>query len=90
MQVEPPTPPAALLVLAGAFATWRSVWESEGFAPIARAWTQRAHGLGQTCVARLSTETVEGVAEGLDDGGALRLRTSNGAVRLITAGDVFF
>jgi BirA family biotin operon repressor/biotin-[acetyl-CoA-carboxylase] ligase len=86
----PPSPPAALEVLAGAFAAWRSVWQREGFAPIARAWTQRAHGLGERCTARLSTETVEGVAEGLDDGGALRLRTSDGAVRLITAGDVFF
>jgi BirA family biotin operon repressor/biotin-[acetyl-CoA-carboxylase] ligase len=41
-------------------------------------------------VARLSDETVEGIAEGLDGDGALRLRTASGEVRRITAGDVFF
>jgi BirA family biotin operon repressor/biotin-[acetyl-CoA-carboxylase] ligase len=40
-------------------------------------------------VARLPGETVEGVAEGLDPDGALRLRTAGG-LRRITAGDVFF
>ena len=32
----------------------------------------------------------DGVAEGLDADGALRLRTASGVVRRITAGDVFF
>ena len=50
----------------------------------------RAHGLGTPCVARLPAETVVGIAEGLDDDGALRLRLADGIVRRITAGDVFF
>jgi BirA family biotin operon repressor/biotin-[acetyl-CoA-carboxylase] ligase len=40
-------------------------------------------------VARLEGETVEGVAEGLEPDGALRLRLASGVVRRITAGDVF-
>ncbi|MGI9169701.1 MAG: biotin--[acetyl-CoA-carboxylase] ligase, partial [Caulobacteraceae bacterium] len=56
----------------------------------AEAWTARAHGLGQACTARLAAETIEGIAEGLDGDGALRLRTAAGEVRRITAGDVFF
>ena len=66
------------------------LFRSLGFAPIAEAWTTRAHGLGETCTARLPTESVTGVAEGLDPDGALRLRTAAGQVRRITAGDVFF
>ena len=45
---------------------------------------------GQTCVVRLDRETFDGVAEGLDPDGALRLRTAGGELRRIHAGDVFF
>jgi len=86
----PPSPLEALGVLAEAFAGWQELWERRGFAPIAEAWTLRAHGLGQPCEARLPSETINGVAEGLDADGALRLRTPSGVVRRITAGDVFF
>lgn len=90
MTAPPPKPLEALTLLAGAFERWRRLWETAGFAPIAEAWTRRAHGLGETCVARLGAETLEGVAEGLDPDGALRLRLPDGMLRRITAGDVFF
>ncbi|MDB5480346.1 MAG: biotin--protein ligase [Caulobacteraceae bacterium] len=90
MDGPPPPPREAVLRLAAAMESWRGIWEASGFAPIAEAWTRRAHGLGGPCVAHLSNETVSGVAEGLDTDGALRLRLENGAVRRITAGDVFF
>ena len=90
MQGIPPPPIQALSELAAHFERWRDIWARQGFAPIADAWTARAHGLGQPCTARLADETVAGVAEGLDADGALRLRTAGGAVRRITAGDVFF
>lgn len=87
-----PTPGAheALDILAASFAGWLGLWNAQGFAAIAEAWTARAYGLGEPCIARLSAETVEGIAEGLDVDGALRLRRADGAVRRITAGDVFF
>jgi BirA family biotin operon repressor/biotin-[acetyl-CoA-carboxylase] ligase len=90
MRAPPPAPLDALTVLAEAFERWRGLWERLGFAPIAEAWTAKAHGLGETCTARLPGETIQGVAEGLDGDGALRLRTAPGVVRRITAGDVFF
>jgi BirA family biotin operon repressor/biotin-[acetyl-CoA-carboxylase] ligase len=86
----PPSPGQALDRLSEAFAGWLGAWESKGFSAIAEAWTVRAQGLGSPCVARLGSETVEGVAEGLDVDGALRLRLADGAIRRITAGDVFF
>jgi BirA family biotin operon repressor/biotin-[acetyl-CoA-carboxylase] ligase len=90
MPGPPPQPLEALQVLAESFERWRELWELLGFPPIAEAWTARAHGLGAPCTARLPHETIEGVAEGLDVDGALRLRTATGVVRRITAGDVFF
>ena len=90
MRGPPPKPLEALPVLAEAFERWRTLWDSAGFPAIADAWTQRAHGLGERCTARLAHETLEGIAEGLDGDGALRLRLADGVVRRITAGDVFF
>lgn len=85
-----PTLDEALPVLAEAWAGWMTRRESLGFEVIRDAWTRRAHGLSAPAVARLGHETVEGVAEGLADDGALRLRLADGSLRLISAGDVFF
>jgi BirA family biotin operon repressor/biotin-[acetyl-CoA-carboxylase] ligase len=85
-----PRPVEALNILAARFEVWRSLWEAQGFAAVAQAWTGRAHGLGEACEAHLPGRTLKGVAEGLDFDGALRLRLDGGAVERITAGDVFF
>lgn len=90
MAAPPPKPLDALEILAGRFEAWRKVWEAEGFAPLAEAWTQRAYGLGEACEARLPNRTLKGLALGLDLDGALRLRLDDGRVERITAGDVFF
>lgn len=85
-----PSMEQALAGLAFSFAEWQAVWEKQGFAAIAEAWTNRAYRLGERAQARLANETVSGVAEGLDADGALSLRLDNGTVRKISAGDVFF
>jgi BirA family biotin operon repressor/biotin-[acetyl-CoA-carboxylase] ligase len=90
MAGPPPSPLDALEVLAARFEAWRGLWASQGFAPIARAWTERALGLGARCEARLPNRTLSGIAEGMDEDGALRLRLDDGALERITAGDVFF
>lgn len=90
MAAPPPAPRAALDILAARFEHWRALWTARGFGPIATAWTERAHGLGASCEARLPNQTHRGVAEGLDPDGALRLRLDDGAILRITAGDVFF
>lgn len=90
MTAPPPPPSIALDILAARFAHWQSVWQDQGFAPIARAWTLRAHGLGEACEARLPNQTHRGIADGLDPDGALRLRLADGVILRITAGDVFF
>ena len=86
----PPSPQRALERLAAALEEWMTVWREIGFPVIATAWSERAYGLGHACEARLPAETVTGTAEGLDADGALRLRLTDGSIRRITAGDVFF
>jgi BirA family biotin operon repressor/biotin-[acetyl-CoA-carboxylase] ligase len=87
-----PSPDSALAMagLASAFDDWLAVWERQPFAAIVDAWTARAYGLGEAATARLPTETVHGIAEGLDADGSLRLKAADGSIRRITAGDVFF
>ena len=85
----PPEALVALQTLAAAFARHAAAWETQGFAPVRRAWLGRAYGLGRPCAARLERETVEGIAEDLDATGALIVRLADGSRRAITAGDVF-
>ncbi len=85
-----PDPALFLESLAESFARWLARWREEGLAPIRLRWLAGAHPPGTA----LSTHTasgawVEGVFDGLDDGGALRLRLADGSSRIIHAGDVF-
>ena len=86
----PPPVEAAAEILAEAFADWMERWRTLGFQVVLDAWSQRAAGLNGPCTARLGHETVSGVADGVAADGALRLRTADGSLRLISAGDVFF
>lgn len=84
------SPEAAVEILADRFEHWLQVWDRDGFAFVREAWLARAWGLGETCTARLSDETVEGVFADLGADGSLRLDLKDGTRRFISAGDVFF
>ena len=84
-----PTPAALLDALAPAFSHWRAIWAQNGFAPIRTAWLARAAGLGGRIVARLGSESPEGVFTGLADDGALLMQLDDGRTRAIHAGEVF-
>ena len=84
-----PTPAAVLDELAAAFAHWRGQWEAHGFPPIRAAWLARAAGVGSRIVARLGSDSPEGIFTGLADDGALLMQLDDGAVRAIHAGEVF-
>ena len=85
----PPSPEAALSVLAAAFARHAARFEAEGFGPIRDAWLARAFRLGQPIEARLPGETVRGRFADLDATGALVLHVAGGE-RRIPAADVHF
>jgi BirA family biotin operon repressor/biotin-[acetyl-CoA-carboxylase] ligase len=85
-----PAPDLFLEALTQSFARWLARWRDEGLDPVRLRWLAGAHPPGTA----LSTHTasgawVEGVFDGLDEGGALRLRLTDGSSQVIHAGDVF-
>ncbi len=60
-----------------------------GFAGIRAEWLARALGLGQPIRVRLSNREMIGRFEAIDDAGQLMLRTPDGGVEAVAAGDVF-
>lgn len=75
--------------LATSMANWISLWRTQGFAPIRRAWLEKAKGRGQEITVHLGDEEICGRFVDLDDTGALKLDVG-GEIRQIVAGDVFF
>jgi BirA family transcriptional regulator, biotin operon repressor / biotin---[acetyl-CoA-carboxylase] ligase len=85
-----PDPAIFLEYLAEAFAHSVALWRSEGLAPILAQWQAHAHPVGAALKVNLPDgERLDGLYEGLNADGALRLRLADGAVRVIHAGDVF-
>ena len=65
-------------------------WDrGRGFAAIRSAWLARAMGLGDVIRVSLPDRELQGRFESLDDAGRLLLRQENGALKAITAGDIF-
>lgn len=80
-----PDPATFAETLAEIFARWLARWRGEGIATVRRHWLAAAHSVGSA----LSTTEGEGLFDGLDEQGALRLRLADGTTRVIHAGDVF-
>ncbi|HAL07916.1 MAG TPA: biotin--[acetyl-CoA-carboxylase] ligase [Brevundimonas sp.] len=76
--------------LAETFDAWLERWTRLGFQPVLDAWVARTPGLFGPCTARLSHETLSGIADGVEADGALRLKLPDGSLRVISAGDVSF
>lgn len=88
--VSPPPGPGAFAALLDAhFWTHYKQWVREGFAPARAAWLARATGVGSEITVRLPAEEAKGVFDGVDETGALILRSGAGT-RTIAAGEVFF
>jgi BirA family biotin operon repressor/biotin-[acetyl-CoA-carboxylase] ligase len=67
---------------------WLEVHADRGFAPVRAAWREMSSTLGQQVLVQTGERELQGVAEDIDDSGALILRTANGAAERIVAGDV--
>ncbi len=83
------TPEAFLDLLAPAYAHHETQFVTYGFAPIRRAWLDRAAKLGATVTARTARDTYQGTYETVDADGNLILLTAQGR-REIAAAEVFF
>lgn len=71
------------------FQQWYQRLLRQGFAPIRAAWLNAAQGVGELVTVRLANENFSGTMLDLDMDGAL-LVDCGGAIRRVTAGDVFF
>ncbi|NUT00053.1 MAG: biotin--[acetyl-CoA-carboxylase] ligase [Sphingomonas sp.] len=81
-------PQAFAPLLAGSFARILSLWRSSEPEAFARAWQQRAHPVGTRLTVHSGDgEKVNGVFDGIEADGALRLRRGD-EVSIIRAGDV--
>jgi BirA family biotin operon repressor/biotin-[acetyl-CoA-carboxylase] ligase len=60
-----------------------------GFSGMRMAWLSRALGVGELIRVRLSDREMTGCFEAIDDAGQLILRTPDGVVESVAAGDVF-
>lgn len=83
------SPEDFLDLLAPAFARWLSTVETYGFGPIRNAWLARAARLGEEIIARTGKTESRGIFEGIDETGALILKTPAGR-QILPAADVFF
>lgn len=67
---------------------WCERYVAEGAAPVVAAWKQRARLFGREVTVSGGREPVRGVAEDLDEDGALILRRPDGSAARVLAGEV--
>jgi BirA family transcriptional regulator, biotin operon repressor / biotin---[acetyl-CoA-carboxylase] ligase len=85
-----PDPHDFLETLADGIARWLARWRGEGVGIVVNRWQNLAHPIGTALSIVLPDgEKLEGLYQGLDREGALKLRLAHGTVRAIHAGDVF-
>jgi len=76
--------------LSGAMLDRLGQWaRGDGFGAIRADWLGRATGVGTTIAVRLPDRTLTGVFEDIDAAGRLMLKSPDGALVAVTAGEVF-
>lgn len=66
---------------------WTDRWIEEGFAPVRAAWRALSSTLGEEVLVRSEGSELRGVAEDIDESGALLVRV-DGSLERVLAGDV--
>jgi BirA family transcriptional regulator, biotin operon repressor / biotin---[acetyl-CoA-carboxylase] ligase len=84
---SPPSPPRLLAAVLGEFAARLDRVGAVGLDRLREEWMRHAAGIGEVVTATSAAGIVTGVAEGIDEDGALLLRSPAGTVRVL-AGDV--
>jgi BirA family biotin operon repressor/biotin-[acetyl-CoA-carboxylase] ligase len=77
--------------LSDAWTQFRGIWNNgRGFGEIRKLWLERAAGLGERVAIQTGSSMIEGTFDTLDEAGCMIVRTSDGRLLPITAGDVYF
>lgn len=66
---------------------WLDTWQEEGFAPVRQTWKSLSSILGKEVLVRSDAKELRGVAEDIDESGALLVRI-DGRLERVLAGDV--
>ena len=67
---------------------WFNQFVTDGAAPVVAAWKQHARFFGRRVQVTAGRDRLEGIAEDLEDDGALRLRLDDGRATRVVAGEV--
>jgi BirA family biotin operon repressor/biotin-[acetyl-CoA-carboxylase] ligase len=62
-----------------------SSWKKNGFAPVHKAWSKQAHGLGQSLKVLSGGREYIGIFNGIDETGQLLIESDSGPLKLSTA-----
>ena len=84
-----PDPADFVAELAASFARWLARWRGEGLGAVLGRWQARAHPPGTALSVHAPDGLLEGLYEGVETDGALRLRTADGRIHIVHAGDIF-
>jgi BirA family biotin operon repressor/biotin-[acetyl-CoA-carboxylase] ligase len=77
--------------LSDSWVEFRGIWDNgRGFGEIRKLWLERATGLGKAVAIKSANSTIEGTFETIDAQGCMIVRTPEGQLTPITAGDVYF
>lgn len=87
--LSPPDPADFAEELAASFAAGLARWRSEGLGALLARWQARAHPPGTALRVNAPEGVLEGLYEGLESDGALRLKSADGHVHVVHAGDIF-
>jgi BirA family biotin operon repressor/biotin-[acetyl-CoA-carboxylase] ligase len=72
----------------GRLERWLTVHAEQGFAPVRAAWKEFCGMLGQPVLIQTGQKQLSGIAEDIDEAGALILRDSEGKRERVVSGDV--
>ncbi|WP_159348417.1 biotin--[acetyl-CoA-carboxylase] ligase [Roseomonas harenae] len=81
------TPEEAAAAIMSSLDRWCGVLNAEGFSAVREAWLALGHAVGAVLTVNSGGVLHRGAFDGLDETGALRLRTATG-LRMVTAGVV--
>lgn len=87
--LSPPDPADFAAELAASFAAWLARWRGEGLGVVLARWHARAHPPGTALRVNAAEGAIDGLYEGLEADGALRLKSADGRAHVVHAGDIF-
>lgn len=71
------------------FLAWINRWADQGFAPVQRAWTLRADGIGHSATFSIGGNELKGKLTGINDRGEAEIELDDGAVRDVSIAEYF-